>query len=337
MNQKQIYIKTTESCQLKCKHCYIGDARLRKQFFNEVETATWLHKWIDYNKLNEKDLLISFHGGEPMICPEYKIKHICEQFPNATFNTTTNLVYKINDEKRDLFFNYFIDKSINKPLTKTSWDYKIRFSNEEEEKLWKDNVKYLIDNGVFIQVIVCLTSLLINEVNPDDFLRMFKELNVNTISFERLTANTTEDKYLIPDYKKQDDWIYELYKVNEEKYHISLAIVNDIINAINGNFLGCRERKCMQNVITINANGTIGGCPNTALCNNFGDIHTEPQKLAFSSCRLCSIHNEEQRNPNCYVCDLYNICNGDCHQLSWQDDICPAPKKLIRELLKNHS
>lgn len=335
MNQKQIYIKTTESCQLHCKHCYIGDARKNPYFFNEKKTSEWLHKWINYNKLNEEDLLFSFHGGEPMICPTNKIKYICEQFPKSTFNTTTNLVYPLTDDKMDLFLNYFIDKKINQPFIKTSWDYKIRFSKQAEEDLWKHNIKLLNEHDVYIQVIVCLTSLLINEVTPSDFLKIFKELNINTISFERLTSNTTDDKFLIPDYKKQDQWLYDLYKINEEEYHLSLCIIDDIINAIKGRFLGCRERKCMSNVITINADGSIGGCPNTALCSNFGNINSEPTEIIKNPCRLCSIQNEQIRDSRCYICDLFNICNGDCHQLSWQGDYCPAPKKLMKELLSN--
>lgn len=330
---KQIYVKTTESCQLHCKHCYIGDARLKTRFFDEIKTAEWLHKCIEYNHLNEEDLLISFHGGEPMICKESKIKYICEQFPKATFNTTTNLVYKLTDEKLDLFLNHFIDKNIDKPFIKTSWDYKIRFNGNEEE-VWKANIKELQEKGVFIQVIVCLTSLLINEVSPNDFLNIFKDLNINTISFERLTANTTSDEYLIPNYSKQDQWLYDLYKINEEKYHLSLCIVDDIIKAIKGQFLGCRERKCMENVLTINADGTISGCPNTALCKVFGTIYDEPKDVFKNPCRNCCIIKEQQRDPRCYICDLYNICNGDCHQLSWQENYCPAPKKLMKELLK---
>lgn len=334
MNQKQIYIKTTESCQINCKHCYIGDARLRKHFFDEIKTSEWLHKWIEYNKLNEEQLLFSFHGGEPMICPINKIKYICEQFPKATFNTTTNLIYKLTDDKLDLFLNYFIDKKINKPFIKTSWDYKIRFTEPHYEDLWKNNIKLLKNKGFYIQVIVCLTSLLINELTPNDFLNIFKKLNIDTISFERLTPNTTEDKYLIPDYKKQDDWIYDLYKINQEKYNLSLCIVDDIINAINGNYIGCRARKCMSNVITINADGTLGGCPNTSLNNSFGTIYDEPTDILNNPCRLCSIKKEEIRDSRCYICELFNICNGDCHQLDWQKDYCPSPKKLMMELKK---
>ena len=32
---KKIYIKTTESCNLCCDHCYIGEARKNKKFFDE--------------------------------------------------------------------------------------------------------------------------------------------------------------------------------------------------------------------------------------------------------------------------------------------------------------
>ena len=331
MNPKQIYIKTTESCQIHCKHCYIGDARLRKHFFDEIQTAKWLHQWIDYNNFDEEKLLFSFHGGEPMICPTHKIKYICEQFPKATFNTTTNLVYKLTDDKLDLFLNHFIDKTVNKPFIKTSWDYKIRFTEPNYESIWRNNVQLLKQNGCCVQVIVCLTSLLINEISPKEFVNIFKDLGVDIVSFERLTANTTQDEYLIPNYQQQDEWIFNVYKENDNYFHLS--IVNDIVNAINGRFMGCRERKCMSNVITINADGTLGGCPNTALTANFGTIYDSPNNVLTNPCRLCSIQKEQKRDSRCYICDLFNICNGDCHQLSWQGDHCPAPKMLMRALL----
>lgn len=337
MNNKQIYIKTTESCNLHCKHCYIGDARKKVYFFNEVKTVEWILDWIKYNNLDVNDLLISFHGGEPMICPTNKIKYVCEKLKGATFNTTTNLAYTLDNDKLDLFVNHFIDKEINKPFIKTSWDYKIRFLDDNSYNLWKQNIKTLKDNGVIIQVIVCLTSLLINEVSPYEFLKLFKDLGIDIISFERLTSNTTDEKWLIPDYKKQDEWIFNVYKINEQEFHLSLGLVTDIINAINGSFLGCRERKCMQKVITINADGTIGGCPNTALKKPFGNIYNTSGEIFNNPCRLCSIQNEQIRDTRCYTCELFNICNGDCHQLSWQDDVCPAPKKLMYELKHKYS
>ena len=33
-----------------------------------------------------------------------------------------------------------------------------------------------------------------------------------------------------------------------------------------------------------------------------------------------------------YFHDVFNVCNGDCHQLDWQDNICAAPKSLMRHL-----
>lgn len=74
---------------MHCRHCYIGDNRKKRQLFDEDQTIHWLRERIGTGK----DTLISFHGGEPFICPLYKMQKVCDAFPDAEFDATTNLYY----------------------------------------------------------------------------------------------------------------------------------------------------------------------------------------------------------------------------------------------------
>jgi hypothetical protein len=55
----------------------------------------------------------------------------------------------------------------------------------------------------------------------------------------------------------------------------------------------------------------------------------------YSKGRMKEIACEAVRNPGCYGCDVFDICNGDCHQLAWDGDVCPAPKTLMQKLKYN--
>lgn len=330
---QQIYIKTTESCNLKCKHCYIGKFRNQPAFFNEEKTIAWLKAYLSIFKINEEDILISFHGGEPFLCPLEKLESITKAFPKANFNATSNLVYDLNEKHMNFIKKNFYDSYNKTNYIKTSWDYKIRFSTLNQLELWEANIKKLQENNIDVTVTICLTSLLIKEVDPRDLLQYFYDLDIKSLNFERLTSNTTSKKSLIPDYSMQDDYLYELFKINEELFKINIVLFEDIKRATNEVFDGCRKRKCMQEVITINADGSIGGCPNTALIEPFSSINKNPLDLIKNQCRDCLIKKENLRQSGCYTCDLFQFCNGDCHQLSWQGNICPAPKKIFYHLI----
>lgn len=253
---------------------------------------------------------------------------VCKAFPRALYDATSNLVLDLDDNLLSFIKEYFYQpKYFNAPFIKTSWDYKIRF-NKEQELLWRKNVDKLISNGVVVKVITCLTEPLISEFSPDNYLNLMRDISPQYAGFERLTWNTTEDKTLIPDYDKVDDWLLDVYEGND---FLEQDFFSEITAACDGNFLGCRKRECMSSVLTINADGTIGACPNSSIDNWFYTIdgYKNPDLLKQL------IKKEQVRNVVCYTCDLYKFCNGDCHQLSWQGNKCPVPKKLYRRIISD--
>lgn len=327
---KKVYIKTTEACQLKCKHCYVGDNRKLIALFDEDKTIGWVRKYLAKFGIEEKEVLFSFHGGEPFLCPTEKMQKVVDAFPAATFDATSNLCFELTDERLAFIKKNFFDfYGMHEPFIKTSWDYDIRFPNAEMLGLWEHNVKTLIDNDVEVKVIICLTAPLVKNVFPKELHDYFVGLEIDYIDFERLTDNTTCDKSLIPDYTKQDAWLLDFYENNEK---LRVGMFESLAIASTGTFEGCRKRQCMQEVVTLNANGTIGGCPNSAIAQFYTNVDSEPAVMCESCARNQLIKNEQTREIGCYYCDLYTICNGDCHQLSWQNGICPAPKNLIRRI-----
>ena len=95
------YLKTTETCQLNCKHCFTNGINGAKIYFNPDKTIDWvtrLHKEA-YNPLDT--MHFEFHGGEPFLAP---ISHMIKFYdgtkhlwPNSTYGITTNLVLKLTD------------------------------------------------------------------------------------------------------------------------------------------------------------------------------------------------------------------------------------------------
>ena len=327
---KKIYIKTTEACQLKCRHCYIGDNRAKKAFFDEKKVIAWIK-----SNVKDEELQITFHGGEPFLCPLSKMQAICDAFPYAYIDATTNLIYEPGKMKDIIGFikKSFRSRKSKTPFIKTSWDYRIRFSDEQETLFW-NNIGMIQSAGIDILVITCLTEPLIKGITAETFYQYMKSHHVHSINFERLTENTTADKSLIPKYEDIDNWLLRLYqtwKSDEEKIYIDFF--ENIRAAVHGDYVDCRKRCCMQEVRTINADGTIGGCPNTAVKNFFADTEGHYNKeLHFKL-----IQKECRPHMECLACELYKVCHGDCHQLSWQENVCPEPKKLVKEIIHDET
>ena len=328
----KIYVKTTEACNLQCDHCYVGDRRNNDTQFDEIKTVEWINKYIEVYRHPPEDVAIIFHGGEPFLVHLDKIHYIIDHvMPGVKFNTTTNLMYHLTDDHLNLMKNVFVDDR-GIPWMHTSWDYKIRFKTDEQLKLWENNVKTLLKYGIDPMVNIVLTKPLISETTVMDLIEYFSNIGVSRINFERLTKITTPDETLIPDYDKQDEWLCEFYDKLEN--HFSVFFFDEIARTYHGIFLDYRKRDCMKNVITINPDGTIAGCLNSAVLGAaFTNISEEPNTAYASKKYKCLRTAEAIGKMKCYECDIFKYCNGDCYQLSWVNGRCATPKKLYKKIL----
>ncbi len=336
-NDLMVYLKTTDTCNLNCNHCFTNGTNGRKGWFNTKDTITFFQKLKEY-KPHYENANISFHGGEPMLAPTELMFEVWESvnglWDNLWWSVQTNLTYPLTPEKEKVF-DIICNKSFG-----TSWDYNIRWENEKHKQIWKENVKYLTDNDYNITAMICLSGDVIENIEPIDIIIEMSELGINHINFERVTPNGNAlgfiDKGILPSNLKLDEWLLKMWNQSVE-YKTYEFINNMFFDSILTSLVyktqsGCRCRECEQKILTINADGTIGGCPNSAVTNTFGSIYDNIEQLMNSEGRMCNIASEVMRHPLCSLCPVFDICNGDCHQLAWQGNVCAAPKSLMKEL-----
>ena len=331
-----IYVKTTETCQLNCKHCFTNGINGAKIYFNPHKTADWV-KRLHSEAFNPLDTMhFEFHGGEPFLAPVSHMRIFYEEtkdlWPNASFGITSNLTFKLKDEHWD-----FIKGPLGNRMG-TSWDPKIRFENEKQEKLWEKNVRSLIDDGVTVKLFISVTKDTVN-IEPIELLKWVKDLGVQEMALERLTGNGNALLHpeIFPTNLEQDQWFLKMHEQIEEhdaRHWFDNEFMETIYNKFETGFLkgGTFCRDCEEKLYTINADGTLSGCPNAAPEEQFGHINDDIKTLINSPKRIKNIACERSRDPRCYECPVFMYCGGDCHQLEWQGNICGAPKSLMKLL-----
>ena len=166
-----------------------------------------------------------------------------------------------------------------------------------------------------------------------------KSLGYSYILFERITVdgNAKKNSDIIPSNTDQDAWLLKMWNqcIEQKTYEwIGNMLMSEFATAVvNRQHTANRCRDCEQSLITINANGSIAGCPNSAPIDYWGHIDNNIKDMLSSEKRLEIIGCETQRDPRCYTCPAFEVCNGDCHQLSWDGDVCPAPKSIWKKAL----
>lgn len=328
MVKKIVYLKLTNRCQLTCQHCYNSVCEKIDMSEETLEKAT---NFI-CNIAGEHEVEVSLHGGEPML---YKnLTHLNQMVDkmkaaNVYVSATTNLVYQLTEELKELFHKF--TQQDGEKLLLTSYDVALgRFSYDQRTK-WINNVKELIAEGIDVQPIMSLHKLGMKYYStPAQLLFFYKhELGLKRCNFERLTrSGKAEDNAnrLIPTNREVEDWLIKLYEANK-LYNLEIPLLLGLEDAIDGYLTGCRARQCTQNVITINPDGTIATCPNMPL-----DIVKDLDGNVYADKTLHICNMETIRHHACFLCEHFHECNGDCFQLSWDDTGCPGLPKLISKM-----
>lgn len=330
-----IYLKTTDTCQLNCDHCFTNGKNGKKGWYDTEKTIDWFHRLHDFKPEFKKGGNITFHGGEPMLAPPELLFEVWngvkDLWPNIFWAVQTNLTYPITEKKREVF-----DVICNKNWG-TSWDKGIRWPDINQEMMWEHNVRQMAEDGHDITVMVSVSSKVV-KMEPIEIIDKMADLGIKHVNFERLTYNGNANLHpeIFAKNMHLDAWFLKMWKqcVEHKTYEY---IDNMFFDSILSSFVfrthsGCRCRGCEQKIFTLNADGTIGGCPNGAVENQYGTLDDDIEMLVNSPGRACTIQSEIIRHPLCYKCPVFDVCNGDCHQLAWQGSVCAAPKSLMIQM-----
>lgn len=327
---KVIYLKLTNACNLRCKHCYNEQMNNHYKMSPEI-----IHKSIQYiHQLRQEnpseDILIQFHGGEPMLVKPSVIQNIINQTKddNVMYGITTNLTYELTDDKLAILKQMSPLKG-NRPFIQTSWDEYIRFNNEKQEQLWLNNVRLCTEYDIDVQVTICLTIDLFQSYSPKQFLDKVLSWPTRYINFERITENgAARLNNIRPLNNDVDVWLTEFYKLCENT-DLQVALFDSVKLSIQGKLTGCRARRCTHDVRTINPDGSLATCPNTAhqpIAYSLDEKSSEEKMVQWHM-------KEGNTSLECFCCALFKYCNRECFQLRWDESGCPGLNRLYLYLL----
>lgn len=332
----KIYIKTTNTCNLNCSHCYTGGIQKNVERFDKLGVLSFLANFVkDYPFVRRFEY--AFHGGEPMLVPVSEMSDFMQKSREFTkegiYGIQTNLVFKLTDERMDFL------KSLD--FVGTSWDYDIRFDTDKAENTWEENVKKLVAAGIDLHVTVSLSRKLVNETEPIDTIIKMHKLGIRHILFERLTPSGTakDNPEIFPNSRELSSYFVKMWEqsvANRTYDYIHNLFLESTVQMIvnNGPVEGQRRcRGCEKQILTFNSDGTIGGCADGALENTFGTIHQRPLDVLKSKGRFKTIAKEQTINPNCLECDVYTVCLGDCYKQKHDEFGCMAPKKVMQDMV----
>lgn len=332
MTVKTVYVKTTGSCNLNCGHCFTSGRNGDPTRFDPVGTAEWINE-LKTTFPPDVHTHVELHGGEPFLVPLNLIKNfvgLLDRSSSLSVGANSNLTFTLKD---DLIS--FIKEELNS-FVGTSWDPWIRWDTDKQYDLWRSNLDQLTTAGIGIGLMVSVCKDLVDQT-PEWFLSQMEALPVSYISLERLTmsGNAIRDTSIFPDNEKQDKWYLELLKVYQAgKFKVKIKTLDILIDKVKYNVVktdtNCRD--CEQNLVTINSNGTLGGCPNSASLHNHANIKDSAETFLSSEGRVNQIVKELDFSEVCVRCDVFDLCGGDCHRLSWQGDRCAGLKNTLRYL-----
>jgi len=337
----QIYLKTTETCNLNCKHCFTSGSQGQKVFFNPNKTLAFIEDLVELNSV--QSLRVVFHGGEPLLASIKDLEdtaHRLKQMSKVTsLGIQTNLALDLSPRHFDFLNRYFLEFGIG-----TSWDADLRFGDLKKGRKplllqkWEENVRTLVKKGHNLTLMVCLSSYLIQNYDPQQIISYAISLGFKNILFERITSDghAEDNSSIFPDNRDLDNWLHQMLNQTLE-LKLYEKINNMFLSEMSRSFLttthsGNRCRSCEQQILTINASGTVSGCPNSATTHLYGHISDGLNKILHSPKRINSICKEKKRHDLCQACDVRDICNGDCYKLPWQGEVCAAPKSIMRQM-----
>lgn len=329
MSVKTIYVKTTDTCNLNCAHCFTSGRYGGKLAWDPIKSQRWLRDFIAQHPESEH-FHIELHGGEPFLVPLSSIKTFLAPFvddPRISVGATTNLVYRLTPELVE-----FIKTTLAARIA-TSWDGWGRFENRRQYRLWRRNLRTLKAAGVTVKLFVTVTRKLL--ARPvEKLLALLERLGVDEVAIERLTldGNARLHPGLFPDNRAQDQYYYDLYRAYRARswsFRITTLEVIEEKFRTRAFKVDTNCRTCEQQLVTMNADGSLAGCPNGAARERSGSIEEPVETFLLSEARLTRITKELDYDPRCLRCELFDVCGGDCHRLPWQGNSCPGLRKLL--------
>lgn len=332
-----IYTRVVQGCNLNCSHCFTAGNRdpIKIARLDVVEKFLRAIR----KNVNPKKATFYLHGGETFLAPVSYLHEVCDLIDRLYDQTTriivpqTNLMYTLDDGVLD-FLHSRCDSEVG-----VSWDHKIRFSSDVQERLFWKNLDILLKNNINVAIAITTQKHLL-ELDPIELAKKFD--GVKSIDFELLTVFDEKTQQIKVRNVPWAIWLKKLveyYAENDVSW--SMPQVDMFTKSISeGHTLDCKCNCCAQRTFTLNPWGSVGLCPDRAYyrpLSNVDEMVNDWDTFAAKALDEIVQRKEEKMASVCYNCEFFEVCGGNCEvDLFWPDeDECPLSKSVIRYQQQN--
>lgn len=350
-------LKPTYLCNLRCTYCYLPEQQKSK-----------LHKWslpfarkvtqdlVDYNKNSHQDLVIIWHGGEPLLWGEENFEKILDFIAEKSLHESigirniiqTNLTL-ITPKYIEIFRNHNVKVSFSidgpqeiNDLTRCNKNGDGTYHNI------KRGLDLCIDNGIKLSCVVVGNKNHIGHIN--ELYSFINSLGVQSFKLNPI-FNNGDSSYesLGVSGDEYADMLIELFDIwySDENAKVSETNLVEICsNILTKKPRACHfKQNCQREIIAISPEGEV--CPCGRFCENselfsYGNINDNTldeillrQRNSKLSSRSIVLFNGE-----CSGCKYWNICHGGCphdalsysHNYLNKTFLCSAYKRLFAHI-----
>ena len=301
---KVIYIKTTEKCNLSCKHCFVPHIN------NKMNEETFEKILNQMKKFENEKLTIIWHGGEPtLIGKELFSKYnerLFQEIDNSLIDNHIQTNLLTYDDEWDKIYKKYYNNFIG-----ISYDFGIRFygnTRSKEEIFWK-NLEKVKENKTEFNLIITVTKQVI-EFGAVNFFNWILEKGLKNVHLERLTksgyAINSWDEIGFTN-KEYSDFMTNLFDLymnyyihNKNNYYIHISPFESLMSNVYQNKSYSCAGSC-SSFFTFEPDGTVKGCTSTG--KYLGEISEDIKSLA-----LKNFYDKKK----CTTCEFKKVCNSGC-------------------------
>ena len=340
MKQISITIKSTDACNMRCRHCYHAEVGFNQNSLN-IESAK---KIIDIASKDYSNINVLYMGGEPTLWGLKNFNSFLDhqkKLQKQNLTKFTNTIQTNGITLKEDFINLFKENNFKVGV---SFDgpHNDDLRTNGEEVL--ENIINAKKKGLYLSLICVETAYSIKRLQ--DTYNWFKK---NSIDFKILplfiSGNAKKHKELELD---PDDYVKNMlnvykYWVYDKNCNIKIFTFESLLQMSDNMDCIHRGASCIFNRVAIYPEGNIYPCGrpyteefNMGYIDDFDSIADMLKKKKYQN--LADIYNK--RILNCKDCEVFSSCKGGCISDAILEDspiengnpYCIKVKKLLKSL-----
>jgi len=306
-----VIFKPTLRCNIKCAHCYVGDAALDYSDMT-VEAAKGI-----LNKFPKAEVVL--HGGEPTLMGAGFYEEIArDMLDRHTFSMQTNLTLL------DAGWIPFIREILRNRLS-TSFDV-YRSLRPIDKTSWIERIDLLKRNDIFPYVVSMLWKC--NQDRAEDIYDFFSALGLSfrlnyVENMGYATRNGFESlRHEDMKYAESVKAIFDMWFMNPQ----AEILVDPCAEVLSFMLLGNSVRKCpftagcFAHILSVNPNGDVYPCGGFDGFKSFryGNLLIQSLSEITSSQGYMESGQRYLKLPDhCRTCRFFCFCEGGCRLEAW--------------------